>query len=94
MTGGVLIAILEQVIEPQLRGFGVIEWHAIRESNHTGEISAPRMFAMTPHVNLRGIGSERTAIEINLVVAHRGANFIDVVDEIGRRVLAQIKLFL
>ena len=52
------------------------------------------MLAMTPHVNLRGIGSERTAIEINLVVAHRGANLIDVIDEVGRRVLAEIKFFL
>src|SRR6266702_5211617 len=93
VTGGLLIAILEQLIEPQLRGFRVIERHTICESNQTGEISAPRMFAMTPHVNLRGIGSERTAIEIDLVIAHRGANLIDVIDEVGRRVLAKIKFF-
>ena len=88
MAGPVFLAIFEQLVKPGLRCAGVVKRHPIRESDRAGKISAPHMFAMATHVNLRGIRSEGAGIDVNLVVSHRAANFIDVVCKVRRGVLA------
>ena len=94
MAGLVFLTIFEQLIKPGLHCAGEVKRHAVRESDRAAEVSAPHMFAMTAHVDLRGIRSERAGIDVNLVVAHRAANLIDVVGEVRRRVLAQVVSFL
>ena len=72
----------------RLRRAGKVERHTVRESDRAAEISAPHMFAMTTHVDLCSIRSEGASTDVDLVVAHRVADLIDVVGEVRRRILA------
>ena len=94
VTGLIFLAIFGQLVKSGLRCAGKVKRHTIRESDQAGKISAPHMFSMTTHVDLRGIRSERAGIDVNLVVAHRAANLIDVIGEVRRGVLAQVVFFL
>src|SRR5690349_7050277 len=92
MTSGVIVAVLEELIEPKLGRLGVIKRNAILESVHARKTGGAHIFSMAPHINLRRIGSERTSIDIDLVITHCSANLIDVVCEVSRGVLGQVML--
>src|SRR6266404_4158452 len=94
MTGGVYLAVFEQLVEPFLGGASVVERHTVSQRNEAGKISGAHVVSMPPHINLGGVRSERTSVQINLVVTHRRTNLINVVGKVRRRVLTQIIFFL
>src|SRR5690242_19669003 len=94
MTGRVVVAVLEQLVEPKLGRLGVVKRNAILENIHARKISGANVFSMAPHIDLGRVCSERTSIDVDLVVTHRGANLVDVVGEVRRSILAQVPGFL
>ena len=94
MAGGVLIAFLEKLIERELRRFGVVERHAVRERHEAAQIRGSHTVRMTTHVDQLSIGAEGAAAQVDLIVAQRAANFVDVFHEVRRAVLGQVEFSL
>src|SRR5713226_2985243 len=90
MARGILVALAEQLVERELCRLSVVQRHTIGEGDKAGQIRAAHMLAMTADVHQGCIGSHRASVEVDLVVAHRLADLVEVLDEGRRGVLAQV----
>jgi len=94
VAGGVGLALLEEPVERPLRRLRMVERHRVVEGDEARQIGASHVLAVGADVHQRCVGAEGTAFQVDLVVAKRLANVVEVVDRGRRRVLREIEALL